>query len=588
MRALFAASLLAFSAVSAAHASPTTLQVETLVALARVQGVVRYFHPSDSLDAVKWDAFLVHAAGRVRSPRDLEALYAPIVAGFRVVAAGTPIAPPQGEGPRVEWRHLGYGMEADPGSPYVSWRTHHDPLHGGKVKGPFFQHRDLAAPPVHTEPVLRVALGEGLEAHVPVSLPLSAAKVGEAQKARLEALAKELDAVKMAGETVTRAQAHADGIAAWNVARHFYPYWPVVKVDWEGVLREWLARQPETQSRAELRDALRRLTSPLDDGQLTIADNRAGARGFVPISVRPVGTQWVIDASQAPDKARPGDVIAEIDGVPAAKWFGDRMALVSGSPQHRRWRLAYELMSGARDAAVKLRLARGNEMLEATIAYSAERPMQGPRPAPIHEVRPGVHYVDVTRVDQATFAKSLEALKQASAVVFDLRGYPMRDAVGFVPYWLPASDPAQWMFVPRFDRPFAESSAAWSIGWQAAANGALARPAKVLIADARALGYAESLAAYFPDLRVGPIVGEPTAGANGNVARAILPSGMSFFFTGMRVTRHDAKTPVHLQGIAPDVAARPTIEGIRAGRDEVLERAIAVAEERKSRGQFQN
>lgn len=583
MRVLVAAALLAASTLSLAQSPQAPAKVDALMALARVHGVVRYFHPSDSLDQVKWDAFLVHAAGTLNTPKELERLYAPIVEGFRVVPEGTPAIAPQGDGPRVEWRHLGYGMEPDANSPYVSWRTHHDPLHNGKVKGPYFQHRAGAEASVHADPVMRVALGGGLEAHVPVSLPISAVKVGEGRKSRLDALAKELAAVPPPGESVSRAHAHADGIAAWNVARHFYPYWSVVKIDWDAVLRQWLAEQPATQTREQLRDRLRALTAPLGDGHVNVFDPKSKVvRAFLPISVRPVGEQFAVDASQD-GRVRAGDVIASVDGAAASKWFADRMELISGSPQHKRWRAALELMAGARDANVELTLLRGRETLRHTLAYASPRPMQGPRPAPIAEVKPGVRYVDVTRFDKAAFDAAMEAMKGAKAIVFDLRGYPARDAVSLVSLWIPRPDPAQWMFVPRYDKPFAQSTAAWSIGWQASRNPALEKPAKVLIADGRTISYAESLAAYFPDLAVGPVVGERTAGANGNVARATLPSGMAFFFTSMRVTRHDGTTLLHLVGIAPDEPASPTLEGLRAGRDELLERAIAVAEQRAAR-----
>lgn len=590
MKSLLAASLLALS-IPAAAQSATAPQVEALTALARTYGVVRYFHPSDSLDQVSWERFQVHAASRMGEVTDrreigprLEELFVPIVEGFKVVASGGPTTPQSGDGPRVEWRHLGYGMEADPNSPYVSWRTHHDPLHNGKVKGPYFQHRAAAEASVHSRPVMRVPVAPGLEAHVAVSLPLSAVKVGQAQKDRLERLAKTLESVTAAGEPVTRARAHADGIALWNVARHFYPYWSVIEVDWDAALAKWLAEQPLTQSRAQLRDALRRLAAPLEDGHASIADPKsAAARGFLPVSVRPLGDRWVIDASRLPEKARAGDVILAVDGRPAQQWFAQRLELVSGSPQLRRWRAARELVMGVEGASIALRLARGRETVEVTLAYQSGRPLEGPRPAALHEVRPGVHYVDVTRFDRAAFDKALETLKGARGIVFDLRGYPARDAVALVPFWLRGEDTAQWMFVPRFDKPFGESGSAWSVGWQARPNGALDKPLKVALVDARAISYAESLAAYFPDQKVGPLVGEPTAGTNGNVARATLPSGMTFFFTSMRVTRHDGTTLVHGKGIAPDEAASPTLEGLRAGRDEVLERAAALVESRVPR-----
>ena len=78
------------------------------------------------------------------------------------------------------------------------------------------------------------------------------------------------------------------------------------------------------------------------------------------------------------------------------------------------------------------------------------------------------------------------------------------------------------------------------------------------------------------DHKLGTIVGSTTAGTNGNVASFVVPSGFSISFTGMRVTRHDGKSPYHLVGVKPDVQAAPTIAGLRAGRDDVLDRGIAL------------
>jgi C-terminal processing protease CtpA/Prc len=82
---------------------------------------------------------------------------------------------------------------------------------------------------------------------------------------------------------------------------------------------------------------------------------------------------------------------------------------------------------------------------------------------------------------------------------------------------------------------------------------------------------------YVADHRLGTIVGGTTAGTNGNVASFVTPGGFSVSFTGMRVTRHDGRSPHHLVGVNPDVAVAPTLEGLRAGRDEVLERGLAIA-----------
>ena len=62
---------------------------------------------------------------------------------------------------------------------------------------------------------------------------------------------------------------------------------------------------------------------------------------------------------------------------------------------------------------------------------------------------------------------------------------------------------------------------------------------------------------------------------NGNVNPFTLPGGYRFSWTGMKVVKHDGSQH-HLVGIRPTIPTTPTIQGIREGRDELLERAVEV------------
>jgi C-terminal processing protease CtpA/Prc len=68
-------------------------------------------------------------------------------------------------------------------------------------------------------------------------------------------------------------------------------------------------------------------------------------------------------------------------------------------------------------------------------------------------------------------------------------------------------------------------------------------------------------------------VGSTTAGADGNISPIPLPGNLRSVISGIGVFYPD-KRPTQRVGIIPDVEARPTVEGIRAGRDEVLEQAL--------------
>ena len=95
------------------------------------------------------------------------------------------------------------------------------------------------------------------------------------------------------------------------------------------------------------------------------------------------------------------------------------------------------------------------------------------------------------------------------------------------------------------------------------------------LTDGRAISFAESVMGIVERFKLGEIVGETTAGTNGNINPFRVPGGYSIVFTGMKVVKHDGTTH-HGVGIAPTVKVTRTIEGVAAKRDEVLERAIAI------------
>lgn len=68
-------------------------------------------------------------------------------------------------------------------------------------------------------------------------------------------------------------------------------------------------------------------------------------------------------------------------------------------------------------------------------------------------------------------------------------------------------------------------------------------------------------------------VGSATVGTNRGMAPIKLPDGGGLTFTQVYMSQQDGK-PFHGIGILPDVKIEPTIQLIRARKDEVLEKAI--------------
>jgi len=431
------------------------------------------------------------------------------------------------------------------------------------------------APPAAGEHV-DLDLGSGLSARVPLALPDPDARTAPNRRRGLDALAKALAAVAGPAQEPGPDERLADVVVAWNVFRHFYPYFDEAGVAWETRLEPRLAEARAARTRGEQRAALRGLVADARDGHGFVADTRdRTGRGSLPVRLASVEGRLAVTASASPD-VPVGAIVTEVDGVPAARRLADLAALCSGTERWRNVQASAELASGAVGSRVVLGIDDGTSRRVVSLAVAASPPPVERRPKSVGELEPGTWYVDLTRATMAEVAPRLGEIAAARGVVFDLRGYPGDAGMGVLPHLLTASETDRWMHVARIVGPFGRSAGWNGFGWNLS-------PAKPPIAgrvafltDERAISYAESVLGYVVDRRLGRIVGAPTAGTNGNVATFVTPGGFQIGFTGMRVTRHDGKGRHHLVGVRPDVPSAPTLAGLRAGRDEVLERGLAV------------
>ena len=421
-----------------------------------------------------------------------------------------------------------------------------------------------------------VELALGLKARVSISLTDAEARTESPALANMRAALANTTMTASRDEVDVRL---ADVIVAWNVFRHFYPYWGDLDVDWDARLRPQLRNALDAAATREAHlDAVRVVVADLRDGHGSVRDVSAAPQWILPVQFRVLGGRLVVTASN--DTTAPvGAVVTAIGGVSVSTRIARETQLASGTLQWRQARAANALITCRLQStvAVSLELPFGNvRHAQLPCDRSVPRAVEA-RPDSIAELQPGLWYVDLTRVRAAQLRPMLDTLAKARGVVFDVRGYPTDAGSVVLPYLMrtPEDSTDRWMHVSRIARPFGEVAAWQSMTWNV-------RPAtphiggqRVFLTDGRAISYAESVMGYVRDYKLGTIIGGTTAGANGNVASFTVPGGFSIAFTGMRVTRHDGRTRYHTDGVSPDIPLEPTLAGIRAGRDELLERALA-------------
>jgi len=99
-----------------------------------------------------------------------------------------------------------------------------------------------------------------------------------------------------------------------------------------------------------------------------------------------------------------------------------------------------------------------------------------------------------------------------------------------------------------------------------------------MLIDERAISQSEHSGLFYEAANGTTLIGSQTAGANGDVTFFTLPGGIRVSFTGHDV-RHADGRQLQRVGLKPDVEVAPTRAGVRAGKDEVLERAVKYLEE---------
>lgn len=562
---------------------------QNLEAATRLLSYVRFFHASDQVTAVTdWDHLavaLVEWAEPAENADDLAQrlgnFFAPLAPTLQVWAGGSDHAPSLPDQPEsvqrvVYWRHTGVGgLPGSMATGAYSSMVQRDRLSSGVWgKGHLdtetyvasFLVKPLGGGVACRLPVKLFADGQGTVPHVPTPTEWSSA-VGQPR------LTGDNRSTRLAGVAL-----------CWGVMQHFYPYFDVVDTDWDAALAAALHSAAEDADRVTYLHTLQELVAKLHDGHGHVIAPGVEPQTMIPLNFGWAGNHLVVggvDASVA-SKVNVGDEVLSIEGRSVSDWSELLSGRISAATDGwRRARLRYEFaVAVPSDQLVRLQMRRpsGEEYnveldripTQMLPARTDQRPESGT------ELAPGIVYFNLDGASSEDFTAALPKLEAARGIVFDLRGYPGgagTDVVRHLSSELVRS--ARWN-IPVATLPDREGRTWNTRGrWQLPPLEPRLNAKVVFLTDGRAISYAESIMGIVEAYHMGAIVGATTAGTNGNVNPFDLPGGYRVTWTGMKVLKHDGSQH-HGVGIAPTVPVEPTIAGIAAGRDEVLEKGVEV------------
>ena len=397
----------------------------------------------------------------------------------------------------------------------------------------------------------------------------------------------------------------------WNVIHYFFPYKHLTDQPWDSVLPEFIPRMLACKDALDYATAVAELAARIQDTHawavtgLYPLENKLGVMA-PPLRVgHAAGDKLVVlelmdeAAAQAAGIQR-GDVILTIDGEPVAQRLAALAKYRSLSTPQSAYAYVYpSALRGPPGSKAKLRIESGNGEprdveIARTVAYFSA--MAAPvRRTPVYQVLPnGDGYIDLTRLQQSDAAQALDAVLNTPGLILDMRGYPGGDASA-----LTARLTAKQNVTGLLDRYLLLTPAALRAAESGkgptyvfkeyklpAAQGAVYKGKVVMLINAHAISAAESACLIVEAATDVTFIGGPTVGADGAVTTVtlpgLLPGGISITFSGYDL-RHADGRQLQRVGVQPHVKVEPTPQGIREGRDEVLERAFEYLKQNRQR-----
>jgi C-terminal processing protease CtpA/Prc len=287
-----------------------------------------------------------------------------------------------------------------------------------------------------------------------------------------------------------------------------------------------------------------------------------------------------------------GDVILAVDGVaiPERRKALQRLFAAS-TPQAMSEILDRVELRGPKGSTARLSVRDGSgKELEVAVVRSRAHgeglrlPAFRTTPAKVGVLPSGYGYIDLERLELAEVDAALDAVMGTPALILDMRGYPNGTAMALAPRLVKAAPPRP-IVGARFRPPFWDGAMmpvdpnAPSF-FQLFFDQHLAPTAKaryqgkvVMLIDASAISQAEHMCLHVGAATDVTFIGSPTNGANGDITTMVLPGNLVVSFTGQEVRFADGRQLQRL-GVQPHITVLPTVAGVRAGRDEVLEAAI--------------
>ncbi|AYZ13929.1 peptidase S41 [Chryseobacterium arthrosphaerae] len=371
----------------------------------------------------------------------------------------------------------------------------------------------------------------------------------------------------------------------WNIIQYYFPYKNLIKEDWKEVLPEFIPKFADAKNETGYTLAALEIIARIHDthaniwGSNKVLDKYFGAR-HVPVKLtfaenKAVVSSYINDQLGKESGLQTGDIITEINGKPVDPIVNELLKISPASNYPTQLRDIAKKLLRSNSETMNIKISRNGKTESLTVKTFEPKELNIKKEQKdffkMLDNQTGYFYMG--SADGKKLSESFSQLKNTKGIVIDLRSYPS-DFVVFSMGKLLKKDSSDFV---KFTQTTNQMPGLFTFTPNLGVEGSGAEHYKGKIAiliNETTQSSAEYHTMAFRTAPNSKVFGSTTAGADGNVSRILLPGNISTMISGIGIYYPDG-TETQRIGIVPDIEIKPTVEGIKNGKDEVLDKALA-------------
>lgn len=376
----------------------------------------------------------------------------------------------------------------------------------------------------------------------------------------------------------------------WNIINYFFPYKHLMDNDWNKKLKVYIPLFINAKDELSYELTAIQLIGDIQDTHANLwggADkiNEWKGTNYSQLHVRFIENQLVVTDYYINDlksevDLKIGDVITKINGKSIDEIIKEKSKYypASNTPTRLRDLSADLLRSNAKEIEIEFKSSDYMTQIKTLKLYPRDslniyRWYKTIEDKSYKMLENNIGYVTLQTIKQEDISKIKNEFKDTKGIIIDIRNYPST----FVPfslgsYFVSSSAPFVKFTNGNVDNP---GEFTFTKNLEIPSEGKTYKGKLVVLVNELSQSQAEYTAMAFRAGNSTTIIGSTTAGADGNVSTIMLPGGLRTMISGIGIYYPNGGETQRV-GIIPDIEIKPTLKGIREGKDELLEKAIEI------------